>query len=186
MEAAHASRLKVLLDGQGADELLGGYQFYLGVRAAGLLRAGRPRAAARELQAAVATRTLPAGLALKGLVRALAHGRPNEWARSVSRGRYGMRVEPILRRAGTLTRQSNERGTFLARRLWQDLTGISPLLRYEDRNSMAFGIESRVPFLDVNLMELAVRLPDRLRVGDGTTKVVLRRSMTEPSARARP
>ena len=178
MEAAHASKLKVLLDGQGADELLGGYHFYLGVRAAGLLRAGRPRAAARELQAAVASRTLPAGLALKGLVRALAHGRPNEWARSVSGGRYGMRVEPILRRAGTLTRQSNERGTFLARRLWQDLTGISALLRYEDRNSMAFGIESRVPFLDVNLIELAVRLPDRLRVGDGTTKVVLRRSMT--------
>jgi asparagine synthase (glutamine-hydrolysing) len=178
MEAAHASRLKVLLDGQGADELLGGYDFYIGVRAAGLLRAGMPRAAAHELRAAVGSRTLPAGLAVRGLVRALAHGRPNEWARSVSAGRYGMSVGPILRREATLRRARNEQGTFLARRLWQDLMGMSALLRYEDRNSMAFGIESRVPFLDVNLVELAVRLPDRLRVGDGTTKVVLRRSMT--------
>ena len=179
MEAAHATGLKVLLDGQGADELLGGYQFYLGVRAAGLLRAGRPRAAARELEAVVGSRTLPAGLALKGLVRALAHGRPNEWARSISGGRFGTRVGPVLRREETLTARSDEPGTFLARRLWQDLVGISTLLRYEDRNSMAFGIESRVPFLDVNLIELAVRLPDRLRVGDGRTKVILRRSMAD-------
>lgn len=42
---------------------------------------------------------------------------------------------------------------------------------------MAFGIEARVPFLDYRLIELAVRLPDRLRVGGGTTKVALREAM---------
>ncbi len=57
------------------------------------------------------------------------------------------------------------------------MAGLPALLRYEDRNSMAFGIEARVPFLDVRLVELAVRLPDRLRVNRGITKAVLRRAM---------
>lgn len=177
MRVAASKGLKVLLDGQGADELLGGYDFYLGVRAAGLLRRGRIQEAVEELRAAVAARTLSPGLALKGLLRSLAHGRPNELARRASAGRFGIRVEPVLRRAESTPRRSKERGTYLARRLWQDLRGMSALLRYEDRNSMAFGIEARVPFLDVNLVELAVKLPDRLRVGGGMTKVVLRRAM---------
>jgi asparagine synthase (glutamine-hydrolysing) len=54
---------------------------------------------------------------------------------------------------------------------------LPALLRYEDRNSMAFGIESRVPFLDYRLVEFAVRLPDRLRISGGRTKRVLRMSM---------
>ncbi len=70
-------------------------------------------------------------------------------------------------------------GTMLARRLWHAtvVEGLPALLRYEDRNSMAFGIEARVPFLDVRLVELAMRLPDRLRVERGVTKSVLRRAM---------
>jgi asparagine synthase (glutamine-hydrolysing) len=179
MRSAHASGLKVLLDGQGADELLGGYQFYLGVRAAGLLRAGHPVAAARELRASVASGTLTPAGSLRGFLRALGHGRPVDWARSASAGRYGIRVEPVLDRAGSVVPHLEVSGTHLARRLWQDLCGISALLRYEDRNSMAFGIESRVPFLDVDLIELAVRLPDRLRVGGGMTKVALRRAMAD-------
>ena len=55
--------------------------------------------------------------------------------------------------------------------------GLPALLRYEDRNSMAFGIEARVPFLDYRLIEYAVKLPDRLRVDRGLTKAVLRRAM---------
>lgn len=42
---------------------------------------------------------------------------------------------------------------------------------------MAFGIEARLPFLDVRLVEMAVRLPDRLRLNRGITKAILRRAM---------
>src|SRR5690606_29087742 len=38
------------------------------------------------------------------------------------------------------------------------------LLRYEDRNSMAFSVESRVPFLDHRLVEFYVNLPDDLKI----------------------
>ena len=44
--------VKVVLDGQGADEMLGGYEFYLGARVASLLRAGELGAAAQLVRRA--------------------------------------------------------------------------------------------------------------------------------------
>jgi len=44
---------------------------------------------------------------------------------------------------------------------------------------MAFGIEARVPFLDYRLVELACRLPDRLRISRGVTKRILRLAMRQ-------
>jgi asparagine synthase (glutamine-hydrolysing) len=57
-------------------------------------------------------------------------------------------------------------------------TGLRELLRYEDRNSMAASIESRVPFLTPALAQFALGLPDdHLIAPDGTGKLVLRRSL---------
>ncbi|WP_256872978.1 asparagine synthase-related protein, partial [Candidatus Entotheonella palauensis] len=64
--------------------------------------------------------------------------------------------------------------------LHQALTdqSLPMLLRYEDRNSMAFGIESRVPFLTPQLVAFIFTLPeDYLISTDGTSKCVLRRAM---------
>lgn len=54
---------------------------------------------------------------------------------------------------------------------------IQQLLKYEDRNSMAFSVESRVPFLDYRLVEFSFRLPSHLKIRNGFTKRVLRESM---------
>ena len=57
-------------------------------------------------------------------------------------------------------------------------TSLPMLLRYEDRNSMAYSIESRVPFLTVPLATYLLRLPEEYLIGrDGTTKNVFRRAM---------
>jgi asparagine synthase (glutamine-hydrolysing) len=57
-------------------------------------------------------------------------------------------------------------------------TSLPQLLRYEDRNSMASSIESRLPFLTPNLAEFLLRLPaDYLLGRDGLTKNVFRRAM---------
>ncbi|MEY2923526.1 MAG: hypothetical protein RLZZ337_66 [Bacteroidota bacterium] len=53
-------------------------------------------------------------------------------------------------------------------------TTLPTLLLFEDRNSMAFGIESRVPFLDHRLVEYGFSLPVEWRVKNGLTKFVLR------------
>jgi asparagine synthase (glutamine-hydrolysing) len=54
---------------------------------------------------------------------------------------------------------------------------LQALLKYEDRNSMAFSVEGRLPFLDYRLVELSFSLPSRLKIRDGYTKRVLRESM---------
>jgi asparagine synthase (glutamine-hydrolysing) len=56
--------------------------------------------------------------------------------------------------------------------------GLPQLLHYEDRNSMHFSIESRVPFLDRDLAELAFSLPPQYLLGpDGESKRVLRAAL---------
>ena len=74
----------------------------------------------------------------------------------------------------------SRRGTLLAKKLWFDVASdnLPDLLRYEDRNSMAFGIEARVPFLDHRLAEASLLLPDRLKIaGRNQRKIVLREAM---------
>ena len=56
-------------------------------------------------------------------------------------------------------------------------TMLPSLLRHADRNSMAFGREVRLPFLDHRLVELAFSLPADLKLSGATTKVVLREAM---------
>ncbi len=179
MEAAHAEQLKVMLDGQGADELLGGYNQFLGIRTAGLLRRGSPVAAAHEMRGQVSEGTLGPAAAIALAVRGTAPVWALEFVRAHSGGRFGFRPGVALRAASIPEDVADLPGTLLARRLWRSLASESlpALLRYEDRNSMAFAVEARVPFMDVRLVELAVRLPDRLRVNRGVTKVILRKAM---------
>lgn len=53
------------------------------------------------------------------------------------------------------------------------------LLRYEDRNSMRHSIETRLPFLDYRLVEFAVSIPSSYKIRDGWTKDVLRRAISD-------
>ena len=174
MRIAREAGVKVLLDGQGADELLGGYPNYHGMRMAGALRTGRPAAVANT-GLALARRRAPLrstlGYAVVGsrpLPPPLVRGRmPAGWLGA------GL--------SGSAKLDGERRGTLLAKKLWRDVTAenLPALLRYEDRNSMAWGIEARVPFLDHRLIELSMRLPDRLKIdARGRRKIVLRRAMS--------
>jgi len=57
-------------------------------------------------------------------------------------------------------------------------SSLPVLLRYEDRNTMAFGIESRVPFVDHVLVQWLAALPVQMRLFRGWTKAVLREGLT--------
>jgi asparagine synthase (glutamine-hydrolysing) len=72
-------------------------------------------------------------------------------------------------------------GTSLGRRLYGDMTTYSlpVLLRFEDRNTMAFGVESRVPFVDSVLVEWVAQLPADLRLWHGWTKYILREAFAD-------
>jgi asparagine synthase (glutamine-hydrolysing) len=60
-----------------------------------------------------------------------------------------------------------------------ETTALPPLLRYEDKNSMAFSIETRLPFLDYRLVEMAIALSPHLKMRDGWTKWILREAMND-------
>lgn len=57
-------------------------------------------------------------------------------------------------------------------------SSLPSLLHYEDRNSMAASIESRVPFLDHRLVDLAFSMPPHVKIKNATTKWVLREAMS--------
>jgi asparagine synthase (glutamine-hydrolysing) len=184
MELAHRAGLKVLLDGQGGDETLAGYPRYLPTRLRDLLREGQVEGllatwgpVSRRL-GAVATLGfmlepwLPAPL-VAGLRRRYGQGKDRVLAPMV-RG-------AAARRAAAIPRMPREYGSGLANHLAFDtFTRMLPsLLRYEDRNSMAFSIETRLPFLDYRLVELAFSLPDEDKLDGATTKAILRRSLAD-------
>ena len=54
---------------------------------------------------------------------------------------------------------------------------LAHLLKYADRNSMAFSIESRLPFLDYRLVEFALSVPSEYKIRDGWTKNLIREGM---------
>jgi asparagine synthase (glutamine-hydrolysing) len=176
MKLARESGVKVLLDGQGADELLGGYRNYVGVRLAGALRSGRRGAmldAGRALVRAGGPFVSTLGHSVLGdrrlPARLIRGGMPAGWLGPATR----------VSRPSEPERGPSD-GTLLARRLWRETAddNLPGLLRYEDRNSMAFGIEARVPFLDHRLVEMSLALPDRLRIaGPGNQKSILHRAM---------
>jgi asparagine synthase (glutamine-hydrolysing) len=153
-----ASRqVKVVLDGQGADELLAGYLGYQGSYISSLVRSFRWWTSLEEIAGSLRYH----GVFLKSSLRQLRQRRKR---RHLLRGD----PEPVLRYDGSLDRV-----------LYRELTAtnLPALLHYEDRNAMAFSIESRVPFLDYRFVEYVASLPLGQKVRGGVTKYVLRRAI---------
>jgi asparagine synthase (glutamine-hydrolysing) len=63
-------------------------------------------------------------------------------------------------------------------------TNLPKLLRYEDRNSMAFSLEARLPFLDYRVVQMAFSLPLNYRFHNGWSKYILRQAMSDQLPRA--
>jgi asparagine synthase (glutamine-hydrolysing) len=174
--------IKVMLDGQGADELFAGYRNYLPDRIAGLLSSGRLLSTARLLRALSG---LPGASPGGALARALGHSLPRA-LEAPARRLAGHRLVPSwldgdwLGAHGVTLADPGRSGSGNLReyRLETIRTGLRELLRYEDRNSMAASIESRVPFLTPALAQFALGMPDDYLIApDGTGKLVLRRSL---------
>lgn len=183
--AAQSAGIKVMLDGQGADEMLAGYRPYLSARVASLLARGNLLEVVRLLWRA---RSLPE---TGSLWRLLLHaGRmlvPSRCLGLAERlmGRWLMpswlnRSWFLERGVQVMPLRAWDSNDFLREQLRRTLTTTSlpMLLRYEDRNSMASSIESRVPFLTPELASFVLRLPEEYLIGrDGTSKNVFRRAM---------
>lgn len=154
-----AQKVKVVLDGQGADELLAGYLGYQGSYIRGLIRTFHWGEALREISGSLHEHR-----------DFFSSARQQLRVRSARRGLLKCAPETIDRYQGTLDE-------VLHRELVS--TNLPALLHYEDRNSMGFSIESRVPYLDVRLVEYIASLPLSQKVRNGVTKVALRRAIRD-------
>lgn len=184
--AAQSQGIKVMLDGQGADEIFAGYRSYFAPRLVSLLRQRRFGGAMAFARAALSFPGLrPRDL----LTHTGAFLLPNQWREKMLRstGRYKnpqwlnetwfqernaiRHTAPRYAHRGTRTLTE-----CLATSLADD--SLPFLLRYEDRNSMAFSIESRVPFLTTELVEFVYALPEEYLIdATGTTKSILRAAL---------
>ncbi|OPY37448.1 MAG: asparagine synthetase B [Methanoregula sp. PtaU1.Bin051] len=152
-----SKKVKVVLDGQGADELLAGYLAYEGSYIWGLLRSLHWLRAALEIIGAIRHHRGFFTDAMRQL-----------FVRSARRNLLKGNIPQVLRYSGPLD-------AVLQRELTS--TNLPALLHYEDRNSMAFSIESRVPFLDVRFVEFITGLPLDRKIKNGVTKHILRRAI---------
>jgi asparagine synthase (glutamine-hydrolysing) len=180
----------VALSGEGADEIFGGYNTYLGDKYARTLRRVPELARRVALRLAHALPTSNEKIGFDYKVQRMLQGsflKPAEahlfWNGTFSEAekkRLHLRnghpsVGSLLDR---LPAQSGEIG-YLNRYLWLDQQYYLPddILYKCDRMSMAHSLEVRPPFLDHRIVEFAARLPENLKIRNTTLKVVLRHLM---------
>ena len=190
-----SQHVKVVLTGEGSDELLAGY--------------GRYRKTILNLSLGKHYRSLTPS-AVRGAVRSGIQGLPTSKMRQkLLRSFLGVApdiesiyfdnfaVFPLAMQGDLLSNETLERiggidpyagvraaleetdaDSLLDRLLYADIkTYLHELLMKQDQMSMATSIESRVPFLDHKLVEFTCSLPERLKLRGGTTKYILRESM---------
>ncbi|HKE97256.1 MAG TPA: asparagine synthase (glutamine-hydrolyzing) [Povalibacter sp.] len=184
MALARSHGVKVLLNGQGADEVLAGYANYYNDYWAELLRAGRWWAAVSQIRATAAGSGRSAlGLGRRALrtatgqllgdvqgYRALAHWNQR---RVVARDPW---LSADVKRHWQWD-PVNSRSLQDALLASVERTPLPLYLRVEDRNSMAHGVEVRLPFLDYRLVTLVFGLGAQWKLSERYTKVILREAM---------
>ena len=185
-----AEQVKVVLTGEGSDELFAGYgRYYYYLWNHRWLRTYRllPGFARKAIRSAIDGSPLLPG----GLRRKLGHtflGR-GEGVESLYLDNFysafpGAELQRLMKRGGespyaNYLRFWNERAgsSELSRLLYADQkTYMVELLMKQDQMSMACSIESRVPFLDHPLVEFAARVPDRLKLRHGIGKYIVKKA----------
>jgi asparagine synthase (glutamine-hydrolysing) len=187
-----AKSVKMVLTGEGSDELLGGYPKHSVERFAALYQRLVPACAHDQLVAPL-IEALPYGFRrIKILAASLALRDPEErmarWMGALTFAERDRLLSGVTERYAPDPRpfQVDRHRTALERVLYFDQTSWLPdnLLERGDRITMAASIEARMPFMDVELARLMARLPDRWRIRGMTRKFILRQAMKNILPRA--
>jgi asparagine synthase (glutamine-hydrolysing) len=179
MQLAAQHGVKVVLDGQGSDEIMGGYMHSLYRVIADLFRKGAFIDGTKEWRAHGQRQHYGFGKQLDVLAKSLITVIRDE--SSLYRLELARTYPWVMKRSAKDVPLHLEMpsGTRLNAFLYNliHVTLLPTLLHTEDLNSMAFSIESRVPFLDHRLVQLCFSLPNDHKVHRGETKRVLRKAM---------
>jgi asparagine synthase (glutamine-hydrolysing) len=184
-ELAKQNGIKVLLDGQGADEILAGYHRYMHWFLQEIVSRSRFIRAKKERHL-----LLKNNIHLKwGLRNVMAAYLPSHAAIALEKSEY----KRILHNEDI----SKDLLRHLKGREWEGIhkpvitklndilyfntmcNGLEELLRFADRNSMAHGTEVRLPFLNAELVQFVFSLPSSFKIRDGYPKWILRKLMQD-------
>ena len=179
-QAAKQNGVTVLLDGQGADEILAGYHKYYKWYWQQLYAENKLNKSG-ELKAATAL-GIKESFGLKNKAMAVLPHFSFAMLQS-QKARKAFRQADLNREFAYLQKRNFYYSTPMESTLNSALYfnsfvyGLEELLRYADRNSMAHAVEVRLPFLNHQLVEFLFTLPAHLKIKDGWTKWLLRKAM---------
>lgn len=178
-KTAQANQMKVILDGQGADEYFCGYPEFLTEYIASYLRRGKFRKAIKA-----AGFTKEAGAVVAKRWKALwtvwvwypIIKRAKRWLGKDDYPWMSEKAQSRLKGENIDFTAKGIRALSLEQLVY---SSIPYQLHSEDRNSMMFSIESRLPFLDHRLVEYVLGLPADYKINHGYTKYILRQALPE-------
>lgn len=190
-KAARSGGVKVMLNGQGADEFLGGYRRYSAERMLGALP-GPVRAISRMVGKSLPN-SIPGPLNAinRRLKKLLKLGGEQQDDRILGMYTWGVREriaklfvdsnnilvgKDLLERFHAMDEHDVIKNMM---KLDQRYDLMSLNLAYTDRMSMALGVEARVPFLDFDLVRVMNSMPSSIKMKKGIPKYVLKKAMGE-------
>ncbi|TKR56511.1 asparagine synthase (glutamine-hydrolyzing) [Allopusillimonas ginsengisoli] len=174
MKTAKDNGICVLLDGQGGDETLLGYEKYYAAYFVGAWRRKGVVAAFKMLRQARRNNT---NMTLLRIAKYLLAG-----LSAKLRFRVHCWQHSYLKDKGCMPKHLEDFSKasldeFNIQALEITKTNLPLLLRYEDKNSMHHSVEARLPFLDFHTLEAALSLSGDYKIKDGWSKWILRRCM---------
>lgn len=176
-QAAARDQIKVMIDGQGADEYFGGYTNFYPYYFSYLMKNGKLIKLIKEIDIYAANNELSASAKLSMYGKAFRKMFiPYEQLKKVELQSVNKYMKNQIDHSFEFVDNS-----YVS---WYDtvflqhirLLVLPNLLHFEDRNSMAFTLESRVPYLDHRLVEYVFNLPFDYKMNHGLTKYILRES----------
>lgn len=172
MKLARENNVTVLLDGQGSDEILAGYHYFFGFYLWGLLSRLDILSFFSELLSLLA-----GGKWKMGIMSLMFLLLPHKLRQRHFLKRSNINLEFCKRFDTPFCRSYYSCSNLKSSLMFHLEHKLEHLLKWEDRNSMRFSREARVPFLDYRIAEFVMRLPEEYIIGSGLTKRILRDSM---------
>ena len=182
---ASDEKIKVMLDGQGADEILAGYRTFYPALLVGYLKKGKLWAAIKEILSAKNKCNFNVLFQVKDVAKlVLLSSCLYRFLYYFIGGQFKQYLNyKTFQKLNVDVRSGRSRyapnSTSIKQLSYSELKylRLPALLHYEDRNSMAFSVESRVPFLDYQFVEHILSLPDELKIKNSETKYIFRHAM---------
>jgi asparagine synthase (glutamine-hydrolysing) len=175
MRLAKENGVTVLLDGQGGDESFAGYQYFHGFNLYGLLKQKKGIQFASELLKSIVRKQhisvyqtlmfqlLPDSLKKESLLKTLPYINRDFFYDYIDSSKIYNDFFNVTGLNQSLVRHFQYK--------------LEHLLRMEDRNSMAFSLEARVPYLDHRLVEYMLGVPENLKIQGGETKYLQKKAL---------